>query len=215
MITVEIDPTQLAEVQEQLAYLQNGANRALARALNRTASRGKTLASREIRKQVRLSAADVRERLAGPANRFDCKATVNKLTAKISTAKRGIRLDNFLVSSAPTRAGLPATPIKVRVKPTGAAKTIASGWWVRAKSSGGYLIVINNDVLRRLGMKDKISGGLPYTALHGPSLSQVFEDVKDQIGAELQIALADNLQHEMEWLITKYPPPGDDGSAEA
>lgn len=214
MITVEVDAAQLAEVQERLEYLRNGANRALARALNRTASKGKTLASREIRKQVRLSAADVRERLAGPANRFDCKATINKLTAKISTAKRGIRLDNFLVSAAPTRAGRPTTPIKVRVKPSGAAETIASGWWVRAKSSGGYLIAVDNDVLRRLGMKTKIGGSLSYTALHGPSLSQVFEDVKDQLGGELQAALADNLQHEMEWLITKYPPPGDDGSAE-
>lgn len=214
MISVEVDAAQLAEAQERLAYLRNGANRALARALNRTANKAKTLASREIRKQVRLSAADVRDRLAGPGTRFDCKATVNRLTAKISTAKRGLRLDNFLVSAPPTRAGRPATPIKVRVKPTGPAKTIASGWWVRAENSGGYLIVVRNDVLRKLGMKEKITGNLKYSALSGPSLSQVFASVKDDLAGDLETVLADNLQHEMEWLIAKYPPPGDDGSGE-
>ena len=214
MISVEVDPAQLAEAQERLAYLRNGANRALARALNRTANKAKTLASKQIRTQVRLSAADVRERLAGPGNRFDCKATVARLTAKISTPKRGLRLDNFLVSAPPTRAGRPATPIKVRVKPTGPAKTIASGWWVRAKNSGGYLIVVRNDVLRKLGMKEKITGNLSYSALSGPSLSQVFASVKDDLAGDLETVLADNLQHEMEWLIAKYPPPGDDGSGE-
>lgn len=214
MITVEVDPAQLAEAQERLAYLQNGANRALARALNRTASKGKTLASREIRKQIRLSAADVRERLQGPANRFDCKATASRLTAKISTPQRGIRLDNFLVSATPTRTGRPAAPVRVQVKPAGGAKTIESAWFVRAKNSGGYLIVVDNDVLRRLGMKEKISGNLPYSALYGPSLSQVFASVKDDISEDLQTALAANLQHEMEWLLNKYPPPADDGSAE-
>lgn len=216
MISVEVDAAQLAEAQERLAYLRNGANRALARALNRTASKGKTLASREIRKQVRLSAADVRERLAGPANRFDCKATVNKLTAKISTAKRGLRLDNFLVSAPPTRAGKPVIgeEPRVQIKPGGPEKTIWSGWWVRAKNSGGYLIVVRNDVLRKLGMKEKITGNLKYSALSGPSLSQVFASVKDDLAGDLETVLADNLQHEMEWLIAKYPPPGDDGSGE-
>ncbi|MBK8896828.1 MAG: hypothetical protein IPN66_06300 [Candidatus Competibacteraceae bacterium] len=62
-------------------------------------------------------------------------------------------------------------------------------------------------------MKQKLDSG-PYTVLHGPSLSQVFTDVKDDISDGMSALLAANLQHEMEWLLNKYPPPGDDGASE-
>lgn len=217
MISVDIDPAQVAEVRERLDYLANGANRALSRALNKTASKAKTAASKAIRAQVLLTAAYVRENLNGPAQGWAYKATVNKLEARLSAPKRGIRLERFLVSPPPTRPGKPASgeEPRVKVKPQRAAITIWSGWWVRARNSGGYLIAVSNDVLAKLNMKKQISGaGKKYSVLYGPSLSQVYAGVKDQVGTDMTPVLAANLKHEMEWLLQKYPPPTDDGSAE-
>lgn len=213
---VQVDPAQIKEVRDRLDYLKNGANRALSRALNKTASKAKTIASKAIRQQVNLSAAYVRETLKGPANGLEYKATVSKLEAKLSAPQRGIRLDRFLVSPAPSRAGKPAMgeEPRVKVKASGSEVTLWSGFWVRAKNSGGFLIAVRNDVLRKLGMKQQISGALGYSALHGPSVSQVFTQVKDSISPDLTPVLADNLQHEMDWLLLKYPPPGDDDSTE-
>lgn len=213
MITVEIDQAKLAEVQQKLAYLKNGAERALARALNKTASKAKTLASREIRNQVNLSAAYVRERLYGPAAGFEYRATPNKLTAKLSARKRGILMKEFTLPGQ-ARKGRPPAPIRVKVAAQGSTITIASAFWVSLKSGNGLSPAVSNAVLRRLGMKHSISGNLSYTVLHGPSLSQVFTGVAPEISSGLNEVLADNLYHEMGWLLQKYPPPPDDGSAE-
>lgn len=211
MISVEINRAQLQDAQERLAHIKNGASRALSRALNKTASKAKTLASRAIRDQINLSAAYVRQNLRGPANGFDYKATVNKLTAKLSASKRGILLYQFSTNSV-AATGRPPEQIKVRVKP-GRAIAIPSAFWVRTKGSNKLTPAVRNSVLRQLNMTRTFDSG-SFTILHGPSLSQVFSTVKDDIGGDMSQVLVDNFAHEMEWLLTKFPPPGDDGASE-
>lgn len=211
MIEIQINQQQFQDVQERLAYINNGTNLALSRALNKTAAKAKTEASKAIRSQVRLSASYVKEKINGPSDGFEYKATTNKLTAKISTQKRGVRLDNFLTSLAPYRAGTPTDPIKVKIKPSGAAIKISSAFWVPAKNSGGYLIAVRNEVLRQQGMKIKIAPA-GYTVLSGPSISQVFNTVKDDISISLSDYLATVMERETAWLITKNPPTAGDGS---
>ncbi len=213
MITVEIDRTQLTAVQERLAYIKNGAARALSRALNKTASKAKTVASRAIRDQINLTASYVRENLKGPANGLAYKATVNSLTARLSAPKRGLLLYHFATNTV-AATGRPPAPIKLKVKTGGSAITLASGFWVRTRNSNRLTPAVRNDILRRLGMTHTLDSG-EFTVLHGPSLSQVFTDVKDDIGTDMSAVLAANLDHEMDWLLTQYPPPGDDGSSEA
>ena len=213
MISVEVNPAQVQAVRDRLAYLANGANRALSRALNKTASKTKSEASKAIRQQVNLTASYVRERLKGPANGWEYKATINRLQAKISTPKRGILLREFVTNFANARPGKPSTPIRVKVKAGGASQVLVSGFYVRTKNSNVITPAVSNEILRRLGMTRTLDSGA-FTVLHGPSLSQVFTTVKDQISGDLSAVLAANLQHEMEWLLHKYPPPGDDGSAE-
>lgn len=212
MISVDVDPAQVQDVRARLAYLANGANRALSRTLNKTASKGKTLASQGIRRQVNLSAAYVRERLKGPADGWEYKATVNKLEARISTPRKGVLLYQF--STNPVAAtGRPPEPIKVKVAAAGRTLTIPSAFWVWTKNSHKLTPAVRNEILQRLGMTRTLDKG-EFTVLHGPSLSQVFTGVKDDISADLSAVLAANLLHEMEWLLQKYPPPGDDGSSE-
>lgn len=209
MIEIEINEAQLAAAQAQLSYIKNGTAKALSRALNKTASKAKTEASKAIRSQVRLSASYVREKMQGPANGFAYKATINRLSSRIATPRRGIRLDNFLTSLSPYRAGRPTEPVKVKVKPTGGAIKIASAFWVPAKNSGGYLIAVRNDVLRAKGMKDKLSPGA-YTVLSGPSLSQVFNSVRDDISGPMNEYLATVFDREVAYLIAQNTP-ADDG----
>lgn len=213
MISVEVDPAQLQEVRDRLEYLKNGANRALSRALNKTASKAKTEASRAIRQQVNLTAAYVRERLKGPANGWEYKATVNRLQAKVSTPRRGILLREFVTNFANARTGPPATPIRLKVKTGGSSQVLVSGFYIRTKGSAVLTPAVRNEVLRRLGMTRTLDSG-DFTVLHGPSLSQVYTDVKDSIAADMGAVLAANMHREMDWLLQKYPPPGDDGVTE-
>lgn len=186
----------------------------MARALNRTASKAKTLASREIRNQVNLTAAYVRENLKGPANGWAFKATAGRLSAKLSTPKRGVLLRNFVTNAIPSSPGTPPIPIRVKVKAGGPTEVLKSGFYIRTKNSHVITPAVSNEVLRQFGMKQKLDSGA-FTVLHGPSLSQVFTTVKDDISGGLGDLLADNLTHEMSWLLSKYPPPGDDGASES
>lgn len=212
MITVEVNQAQLQDVRERLFYLKNGAARALSRALNKTASKAKTLASKAIRQQVNLSATYVRERLKGPADGWAYKATVNKLEARLSAPKQGVLMYQFSTNSI-AATGRPPEPVKVKVATAGRTITIKSAFWVWTKNSNKLTPAVRNEVLRKLGMTRTFDSG-DFTVLHGPSLSQVFTGVKDAIGGDMSQVLADNLQHEMEWLLHKYPPPGDDGASE-
>jgi len=48
MIEIDVDPQQLADAQQRLAHIKNGAARALMRALNKTAAKARTVASRSL-----------------------------------------------------------------------------------------------------------------------------------------------------------------------
>lgn len=213
IVTVEFDQEQLRNVRERLDYIANGATKAMFRSLNKTANKARTVGSQEIRKQVNLSAAKVKEKLRGPSDGFAYKANSRSLVSRVSAESRGLRMDNFLVSLFPYRAGRPTGPIRVKVKPSGSAKTISDAFFVKAKNSGGYLIAVRNEILRSQGMKTSL-GRLPYTVLQGPSVSQVFNTVRNDISVRMNAYLAEKLNSETEWLIRQNPPPPGDGSDE-
>jgi len=214
MIEVEVNEQQLNEVRERLAYIQNGATKALYRGLNKTASRARTRFSQEIGKQVNLSSSKIKSKLDGPAQLFNNRANSNQLRAILSSKKTGTRMENFLTSLFPFRAGRPADPIVVKVKKT--PVKILSGFWVPAKNSGGYLIAVRNEVLRAQGMKSASNQNsrLPYTVLYGPGPGQMFESVTTDLGPELSEYLQKAIDAETSWLIQKNPPPAGDGTGE-
>lgn len=199
MIVVTLDPALLADVQSKLAHIKNGAARAVSRALNKSASKAKTRASVEIRKQVRLSAAYVREHLYGPSSGFQYKATINKLQARISAKRRGVLLRQFSTTKQRSM-GRPKTLIRVTVKP-GVSKRMPNAFWVNLLNNNGLAIAVRDSANK-------------LKVLHGPSLSQVLTTVKDDILSEMRDTLTANLQHEMNWLLRQYPPPADDGSTD-
>jgi len=195
-IRIDVDRAQFEAAQERLAHIKNGAARALSRALNKTASKARTVSSTEIRKQINLTAAVVREKLTIR------KATVGVLSAGLRTEKRGLLLYHFVTNLGNAQTGRPRTKIRVQVKP-GNTVVLGGAFYVRTLNSNLLTPAI------RTG-----AGRYPIKVLHGPSVSQVFTSVKDDIAPDMNDVLAANFQHETEWLLNKYPPPPGDGSDE-
>jgi len=219
MIEVEINQAQLAEMRERLAHISNGASTAMMRALNKTSNKARTEASRDIRAKVAFTSAYLNEkdasgkrRLSSARDGFEFSAQRNKLISKLSARKRGTRLDRF--ATTPAYLGQPVSPIKVKVKTGAGTKSIASGFWVPARNSGGYLIVVRKEVLRSLGVTKILGGSSPYQALYTSSVHNVFEDTRGDTGDKMGPYFAEKLTAEMAWLLNKYPPPGSDGSDE-
>lgn len=216
MIEVEIDRQQLEAMRARLAYIANGATRAIYRALNKTASKARTEASRQIRTtELRVPASYLNERdssgrrrLSGPADGFEFKANSTNLVARLSARKRGTRLDRFATISPPQK------PIVVSVKPGGWTSALPSAFWMKAKNSGGYLIAMRDDDLRAAG-KTKFIGNLGYQALFTTSVHDALQNVIPTVSTLMTPYLAVRLQAETEWLIQQNPPPPGDGSDDA
>jgi len=186
MTTVRIDTQSLNGVQLILRGVQSEAPKILSRALNATATKGRTEVSKAIRSEVKLSASYVRSRLSVR------KASFRELQAKVSAPSRGLLLSRFSTQANIRSENVswikpppvPARGIKVKVSPTSGAKTITGDNETKGKPF--YLALPNG----RLGIaaRRKTAGprGGTIKVFHGPSLSQVFnniiKDVRDPLG---------------------------------
>jgi len=194
MIEIDVDPQQLADAQQRLAHIKNGAARALMRALNKTAAKARTVASTEIRQQVKLTAATVREKLTVR------KATLASLSAGLRAEKRGLLMYHYVTNAGNAQKGRPKTKIRVQIKP-GQTVVLDSAFYILTKGSSKLTPAVREG---QRGVK----------VLHSPSVSQVFTTVKDDISADLNTVLVANFQRETDWLYTQHPPPTGDGSDE-
>lgn len=177
-------------------------------AINKTGPKVRTLSSREIRNQVRLKAGYVNERL-----KFT-KATTRKLSGSIRTPTRGILMSRY---STDTRISgekvswlkpppVPSRGIKVKIKPSqppklvsGGSETVGSPWYLVLRGTGGRVgIAARRAVPGPQGGKVKV--------FHSPSLSQVFEDVKDDVSPEAGEEYTRQLADAMRYLLNKQRP---------
>jgi len=127
-------------------------------AINKTAAKAKTLASKEIRAQVNLKAGYVGKHLTIK------KSTFNTLTASIWATKRGVLMTRY-----------PHRKIKKGVK-------------VNIKKGGGYRLIGGGFIMTNLsnsgasGIAVRENGKIKM--LYSPSVSQVFNTVRDDITPE-------------------------------
>ncbi|TFH84812.1 hypothetical protein EQG41_20425 [Billgrantia azerbaijanica] len=185
-LKVRIDEGMLRDLRRDLSHIKNGSNKAMSRAINHTLGVTRTEASTQIRKQVKLKAGYVRERLKIR------KATVNKLQGAIRTPSRGVLLSRF-PNRAYKRGG-----IGVQVKPSGGKKRMPGAFFIGPlKNSGVMAIAIRTQHGPGLGR----SGGLKIT--YGPSVSQVFTDVKDDLQAPSGNRLMQRLAYEADRLLKR------------
>jgi hypothetical protein len=203
---VEVDRSSLQEVRALLAKFSDGASRAHARSLNKTVTKSRTESSKEIRKQVRLNAAYVKSLMT------ITKASQKKLQAKISTPSRGLLLSRFStetnISGDKTSwlkpPAIPKRGIRVKVKPTGGAKVFDGDSEIEGKP---FYIVLpgTSGRVAIAGRRSKIgSEGGRIKVFYGPSLSQVFTDVKEDIAEPLALYQMQQFEKEIDAILRGF-----------
>lgn len=165
---VSIDKNQLDDTQAMLSGLRLDGPKILSRSLNKTVAKGRTVSSRKIRDQVKLKASYVRGKLK------ISRATYKKLSSKLSAEKRGLLLTNFV-------SGVDGNnDFKIKIKPVGRAKTL-KGAFLTTVYAGGRPV----DVIARPMAGYFKTGNAKMEVLYGPSVSQVFSSVRDDVDSEL------------------------------
>jgi hypothetical protein len=200
---IQVDEAALRDAISAFEFVGGNTADALRIAINKTAPKIKTAASKAIRSQVRLAASYVGDRLVLR------KATRARLSGAIGTPSRGLLLSRFSTDSAIAgdKVGwirpplIPAGGIKVKVKPTGAAK-MAPG----LNGNKPFYIVLNGG--QNVGIAARTGPGRTGLKLFsGPSLSQVFDTVRTDVlpaaAAEFQAQLVDA----MRYILVKQHPP--------
>lgn len=192
-VSFSIDKESRDRTYQMLADIKNGSLIALTRALNATASKARTRAVKEIRRDIRMKARDIKDRVDGPAQSYKNKATFNNLQSRITTPARGLRMANFVTSAIPE-----GRPVKTRVKPRGRAKVWPTAWIMRlkkGKSRGDLYGVFTRDIH---------SGYVRHR--YGPSLSQVLrqELVHGTLHKEMQEELEVQIDAKVEGVIKQY-----------
>jgi hypothetical protein len=179
---IEVNQQQLAEVDSLLRHIKADSDKALTIGANKAGPKIRTLSSKKIREQVRLKAGYVSKHL-----KFE-RATKTK-PAKINTPSRGMLLSRFSTDALiadPDRTSwirppeIPARGIRVKVKPSGSATTIGNPPGTVGKPF--YLILKNSGRVGIAFRRAKVGKeGGKLDVRHGPSLSQVFNGVKDEV----------------------------------
>ncbi|TFH84772.1 hypothetical protein EQG41_20660 [Billgrantia azerbaijanica] len=183
-IKIRIDQQAVREVYDDLAHIKNGAPRAMSRAINHTLGVTRTEASSEIRKQVKLKAGYVRDKLK------IVKATTSKPMGAIRTPTRGTLLTRYPHRQY-ARGG-----IGVQVKPTGGKQRMPGAFFIRF-GNGVQAIAIRTKYGPGLGRSEGLK------VLYGPSTSQVFTDVKDDLQAPSGNRLMQRLAYEADRLLKR------------
>ncbi len=182
---IKMDTTAVREIEDLLAHIKNGSNRAMASAINHTLSVTRTEGGQKIREQVKLKASYVRERLRL------VRASVAKPQGRITTPRRGILLSRF------DNTVLKSGGVSVQVKP---------GAGNRKKMPGAFYITFANGV-QAIAIRTQHGPGLGRSeglkVLYGPSVSQVFTDVKDDLQSPSGERLIERMQHEADRLLAR------------
>lgn len=199
-----VNQDQVKEAVAAFEFIGGNTDEAIKVAINKTVPRVKTLSSSRIREQVRLSASHVGDRLEVR------KASRAKLSGSISTPSRGLLLSRF--STDPLIAGdrvgwirppeVPARGIRVKVKPGGAAKPVTGD--PDTKGSPFY-VVLNGG--QNIGIAARLKGERrKFKVFSGPSLSQVFDTVRDDVLPQASDIYRAQLLDAIRYLTLKQRP---------
>ncbi len=203
---VEVDRSSLQEVRALLAKFSDGARRAHARSLNKTATKARTESSQDIRKQVRLNAAYVKSLLK------ITDASQRKLQSKVSTPSRGLLLSRFSTNSLISGdkvswlkpPPIPPRGIKIKVSPSGGAKGFGGSSEINGKPF--YIVLPKSEGRLAIAGRRSTAGpqGGQIKVFYGPSLSQVFTDVKEEVGERMSIYQMQQFEKEIDAIIRGY-----------
>lgn len=201
---VDVDRAQLADAISAFEFVGGNTSDAIRIAINKTAPKIRTLSSVKIREQVRLSASYVKDKMTIR------KATKASLSGSINTPKRGLLLSKFSTDTQVASDGIrwirpplvPSGGIRVKVKPSGSTKTVSNG---AAGDKPFYIILKDSRALGIARRKSRYRNDIEV--LHGPSLSQVFDDVRGDVMPEAGAEMTRQIIDAMRYILTKKNPP--------
>ena len=204
---VEFDKEQLAEVTALFEFIGGNAQDAQRVAINKAGPKIRTLASSQIRKQIRLKAGFVNKRL-----KFK-KATRGNLSARIEAPSRGRLLSRFSTDSriAGEKVSwikpppIPARGIRVKVKP-GSSPKVVSGGGPGTTGKPFYMVIQGGRLAIAARKSSPGPQGGKIDVLHGPSLSQVFTDVKEDVTPDAEAEYTKQMADAMRFLLAKRNP---------
>jgi hypothetical protein len=209
--TIEVDKAQIGEAQSLFEFVGGNSGDALRIAANKSTGPARTLASVNIRKQVRLPASYVKDLL------FIINATRGNPIARIRAFSRGLLLTRF--STDPLISGekaswikpplVPSGGIRVKIKPDDAPKIVAGN--SETIPNKPFYIVLNSGQNIGIAARRKQSGprGGTIKVFHGPSLSQVFRGVRDEILDDAAEIFQRQMLDSMRYLLAKKYPPSE------
>ncbi len=162
------------------------------RAINKTAKKVKTQAAKKIGSQVALKAGYIKSKLQ------IIKANNKKDHAVIFATSRGVLLSRYSNSQLRRKSKITgkkkSAGISVKVKRSGSRKKMRGAFYIRLKSSGVIGIAV-----RQKGHKGRDN----YKVIHGPSVSQVWNGVRDDIKQDAQAWFYQIAKHEFKRELRK------------
>lgn len=198
---VSANKEQIADAISLFEFVGGNTTDAVRIAINRSAPKVRTKASQAIRSQVRLKAAYVNERLTIR------RASKSNLSGSIATPSRGLLLSKYSTDTqvASDKIGwikppeVPARGIRVKVKPSGPTKPLGKEFF--------YMVLPKSRALAIVRRRETPGpqGGLIDVA-YSPSLSQVFNTVRDDVLPEAGNIYQDELLDAMRFILAKQYP---------
>lgn len=205
---VKADPEDIKEAVALFEFVGGNTSDALRVAINKTGPKVRTKSSAEIRAQIRIKATYLNAKDSSGKQRLSfTRATRKKLTGAISTPSRGLLLSKFSTDTRITNDKTswilppkpPARGIKVKVKPNGSPRSVGrSAFYMVLPKSRALAIVRRKDTLGPKGGKIDV--------LYGPSVSQVFNDVRDKVTPFAEREYQSQLIDAMRFVLQKKFP---------
>ncbi|PWG61771.1 phage tail protein [Spiribacter halobius] len=188
----------LKQVARRFDRTERQTRRAAKLAINDTVRKMRTLGSREIRKQVALKASYVKKHLNVQL------ATERSLFGRVYATRRPVLLSRFgakqLTRKASGAAGDPSRSIPAGRKQAGVSVRVKAGG-SRKKMRGAFFIRLKRGPYRGEGATGlAIRTGPGRDAIdvkHGPSVDQVWRDVRDNIQPQADENLAREMRRQL------------------
>lgn len=183
-IKIGIGGDKLQEVKDMLRHIQGGAQRATARAMNRTITGVRSTITSSVVELYEIKARDVRDTI-----RIE-KATPDKLSARLISAGPVIGLQHFKYTPRSAARNRPRFGIRVRVRKDSSMDPF----------KGAFMADSIEGIYHRTS-RDR----LPIERLYGPAVPSMVktavdeQDIQDQAGDRF----IKELDHEAGYLLTK------------
>ena len=206
--TVRADEESLNEAKRLFELIGGSTTDVVRIAINKSGPKVRTKSSQAIRKSIRLKAAYVNERL-----KFT-RATRARLDGRITTPSRGLLMTYFSTDTQIANTTIswfrqpptPAKGIKVKVKPDRPAVVFqgVKGKGLPEMTGKPFFLLLRNS--RKIGIARRTKAGGLHV-FHGPSISQVFNRVKDDVLPEASEIYTKETADAMRYLLRNRRVP--------